>query len=406
MAAQRSYQQEPPKFQKPSSFRYILGVRKNSGSNQGGYGSAQAGRPSKTGRASQTRESNSRLLNVQYQEADSGFRPIGSGVRNNVSRSSTMQQTGPRQVDPIDDPFGDLSRKAVPATRKYTRKSTSFVVPVQNQSKSSGFQPPVQRTAARPSATQQESILRRPGNSPSQSRPVSERTESLDNTSLEPRLRRALEGQPRVEQEAPMNTTPMNTTPMRQDNSGFQAADPMVETPMNTPMGNTLRQDDPMDVRQKYELDCADLKGVLFQKSVRDIALNLKPRVEQGKDIPQYCDFDVFPAAERCWCPQSFMWTASAACSKPLYFQHIQLERYGHSRGPIIQPILSAAHFFGNVAIYPYKAGIHPYNECMYALGYYRPGDCAPWLREPFPWSIKGAASQATSAIGYTGVFR
>lgn len=201
-----------------------------------------------------------------------------------------------------------------------------------------------------------------------------------------------------LRQTDPMQTDPMQTDPMQTD--PMQRL-PMQDDPMRLPMRNqdTLRQ-------QVFDLDCTEINGVMLQKSIRDIALNLKPKVDDGKVLPQSCDFDGDPAYARCWAPQTFVWTASAACSKPLYFQHIQLERYGHSRGPIIQPILSAAHFFGNVAISPYKAGIHPPNECMYALGYYRPGDCAPWLREPWPWSAKGAASQALSAVGYTGVFR
>ncbi len=73
----------------------------------------------------------------------------------------------------------------------------------------------------------------------------------------------------------------------------------------------------------------------------------------------------------------TFTWKASALCHKPLYFEEVQLERYGHSAGPIAQPVISGAHFFANIAILPYKMGIHPPTECMYALGYYRPGSCA-----------------------------
>ena len=88
-------------------------------------------------------------------------------------------------------------------------------------------------------------------------------------------------------------------------------------------------------------------------------------------------------------------WKASNLCHKPLYFEEVNLERYGHTAGPILQPIVSSAHFFANIAVLPYKKGIHPPNECQYALGYYRPGNCAPWIVPPVPLSLRGAARQA-----------
>ncbi len=92
----------------------------------------------------------------------------------------------------------------------------------------------------------------------------------------------------------------------------------------------------------------------------------------------------------RMWVPQTFTWTASSLCHKPLYFENIQLERYGHSHGPFLQPVHSAAHFFISLASWPYQTTIHPANECQYALGFYRPGNCAPWLRYPIPLSTWG----------------
>ncbi len=86
----------------------------------------------------------------------------------------------------------------------------------------------------------------------------------------------------------------------------------------------------------------------------------------------------------------TFTWAAAATCHKPLYFEEVSLERYGHTAGPIMQPIVSSAHFFGNVFMLPYHAGLTPPNECVYPLGYYRPGDCAPWIVPGFPMSTRG----------------
>jgi hypothetical protein len=116
--------------------------------------------------------------------------------------------------------------------------------------------------------------------------------------------------------------------------------------------------------------------------------------------LPAECTLGDDQYVDRCWTPITFTWTASAACHKPLYFEDEQLERYGHSAGPLIQPVLSGAHFFGSVLILPYQMGMYPPNECQYELGYYRAGNCAPWLLQAFPLSARGALWQAGVATG------
>ena len=101
----------------------------------------------------------------------------------------------------------------------------------------------------------------------------------------------------------------------------------------------------------------------------------------------------------RHWPLITYTWKASALCHKPLYFEEVQLERYGHSAGPIVEPLLSAAHFFITVPLLPYYMGVDPPQECQYSLGYYRPGDCAPYMLDPFPLSVRGAILEA-GAVG------
>jgi hypothetical protein len=83
------------------------------------------------------------------------------------------------------------------------------------------------------------------------------------------------------------------------------------------------------------------------------------------------------------------MWTASRLYHKPLYFEQPQLERYGHTWGPFVQPIMSGAHFFGTVPFLPFAMGLEPPGECIYTLGHYRPGNCAPWLLETTPRNLR-----------------
>lgn len=121
--------------------------------------------------------------------------------------------------------------------------------------------------------------------------------------------------------------------------------------------------------------------------------------------LPGECAIGSGEYAGRCWTPQLSTWYASNLCHKPLYFEQVQLERYGHSAGPIMGPLRSSAHFFGSLVFWPYHSAIHPANECMYPLGYYRPGNCAPWLVEPFPISGPGAIRQGAVITGAAFLF-
>jgi len=103
------------------------------------------------------------------------------------------------------------------------------------------------------------------------------------------------------------------------------------------------------------------------------------------------------------WPETTMTWKASALCHKPLYFEQLHLERYGHSTGPLTQPIVSAGHFYLMIPTLPYQLALWPPYECMYPLGHYRPGSCAPYYLDPIPLSIRAALAEAGAWVG--GVF-
>lgn len=119
-------------------------------------------------------------------------------------------------------------------------------------------------------------------------------------------------------------------------------------------------------------------------------------------DVPRECYFDeaVIGPNNRNWMHTTYTWKASGLCHKPLYFEEVALERYGHSTGPISQPIVSGAHFFGTLPLLPYKMGLNPPWECKYALGYYRPGSCAPYIVPGVPISGRAIAAEAATVMG------
>ena len=157
-----------------------------------------------------------------------------------------------------------------------------------------------------------------------------------------------------------------------------------------------------------YKKDCDDAIRELRDRDITKIILGLViegegglPPVE-GKDYPCECKLGLNSRFEgRDWAPTTFTWKATGTCFKPLYFQDVQLERYGHSWNPVVQPFMSAAHFFISVPLLPYKMGLNSPCECEYTLGYYRPGSCAPYMIEPIPFSLRAAAFEALGATGF-----
>ncbi len=78
----------------------------------------------------------------------------------------------------------------------------------------------------------------------------------------------------------------------------------------------------------------------------------------------------------------SMQWVPSGLVYHPLYFDDVPLERYGQTSCPTLQPVLSGACFFGAVPLLPYKMWIDRPCDCIWDLGYYRPGSPTPCIRQ------------------------
>lgn len=143
-----------------------------------------------------------------------------------------------------------------------------------------------------------------------------------------------------------------------------------------------------------------DIDGREREIAVNDLSDSDIAYVGDAWNIPLKCGTGNDAYAGRSFVPASVQWKAPGHCHKPLYFDEVQLERYGHDAGPVVQPLISTAHFFANIAVLPYKMGIHPPHECQYSLGYIRPGNCAPYMLQPIPISLRGAAVQAGVVSG------
>lgn len=143
-----------------------------------------------------------------------------------------------------------------------------------------------------------------------------------------------------------------------------------------------------------------DEAGEEVTVSYYDLSAASRRVVTAAWGVPAECSLLEQGSVDRMWAYQTYTWTASQLCHKPLFFEDVQLERYGQTSRPIVQPFRSGAHFFLNIAAMPYNAGVYPPNECRYSLGYYRPGDCAPYLSKSLPLSARGAMFQAGAVVG------
>ncbi len=145
--------------------------------------------------------------------------------------------------------------------------------------------------------------------------------------------------------------------------------------------------------------ECREALEALRDDGIASIALDIRVSGKAGSDYPCECRLEGDSFEPRRFATTMMTWKAAGYCHKPLYFEDWNLERYGHSHGPL-DPVFSAAHFFVTLPVLPYKMGVELPWECVYPLGYYRPGSCAPWTVPAVPISCRGLAVEAATVTG------
>jgi len=145
--------------------------------------------------------------------------------------------------------------------------------------------------------------------------------------------------------------------------------------------------------------ECREALQQLRDDDIAGIGLDIRVGGRPGSDYPCECRLEGETYKPRRFATTTFTWKAAGYCHKPLYFEDWSLERYGHSHG-YLDPVFSGAHFFVTLTVLPYKMGVELPWECVYPLGHYRPGDCAPWTVPAVPISCRGFAAQAATVTG------
>jgi hypothetical protein len=144
------------------------------------------------------------------------------------------------------------------------------------------------------------------------------------------------------------------------------------------------------------------------QRPIIEVTTNILPRSPNVPDdvaearLNELGNVSYDSVLMRHWMGLRYCWDAPVLYHQPLYFEQVNLERYGY--GPrhlrAIQPVLSGAHFFATVPTLPYQIASGPLHRAEYALGHYRPGSPAPYRIQYPPLSIPGSLAEAGVIVG------
>lgn len=172
----------------------------------------------------------------------------------------------------------------------------------------------------------------------------------------------------------------------------------------STPMNGSVGVDAVESAYQKVDADPRNLK------SIRDIQpfADYQPgtHIEQDLDpefvAPAEVELGEVSDGARNSEAILYQWQASNLHHHPLYFQDPGLERYGHVHHELVQPFVSVGKFGLQLIGLPYQMTIDPVCKKQYALGWYRPGECAPKQTHQIPWNSTAALNQAAVVTGLT----
>jgi hypothetical protein len=89
---------------------------------------------------------------------------------------------------------------------------------------------------------------------------------------------------------------------------------------------------------------------------------------------------------------------------QPLYFEEVNLERYGYYCR-CVQPLVSAAHFYGTVPLLPYKMASEPPCELRSSLEYPPAATAAAPVPLWKPLSLKGVFAETAVVAGVILLF-
>ncbi len=145
--------------------------------------------------------------------------------------------------------------------------------------------------------------------------------------------------------------------------------------------------------------------GLLAEdQPVPQMNLNVEPkpgRMPQQRGVPSNSPDanKPLPIAGRNWRDCLVHWNASEATHGPLYFEEVNLERHGYSRG-YFQPVVSGLRFFTTAPLLPGLMTIDRPFSLQYELGEERVGSCTPFRSRKTPWNTRAMLVQIGVVTG------
>jgi hypothetical protein len=146
--------------------------------------------------------------------------------------------------------------------------------------------------------------------------------------------------------------------------------------------------------------------------SQSDCPSNLCPCPE-GAECPACCPDEKFvrrlgradgepdiPFIARNFAHIHYCWEPTNMYHRPIYFEDVPLERYGHTRHYLLQPFVSGTKFAVQLLGLPYQMVLYPPCTRQYSLGYYRPGECVPYKYYQIPLNAEAALVEAGLIAG------
>jgi hypothetical protein len=111
----------------------------------------------------------------------------------------------------------------------------------------------------------------------------------------------------------------------------------------------------------------------------------------------RFPDYPALPkpgVVARQWPPLTETVDPAFVCYRRLYFEQLNLERYGWDLG-LLSPLVSQGAFYLDLALLPYHAATDPFRRFECNRGYCLPGDPVPLLLYPPEWSWTGFLAEA-----------
>ena len=131
--------------------------------------------------------------------------------------------------------------------------------------------------------------------------------------------------------------------------------------------------------------------------SIAGIGTGTTPEDATEGRLPNPMPLPYGPDREAGWSVKTKHWVAPVYCHQPTYYEDVMLEHHGHERCVVLQPVLSGARFYTGIFFTPYLATLRPPLQDIPSAGHYRPGSCAPALRQRAPYDPTAMKVQAAA---------